>query len=331
VTREIAGTAWGFRAVQGAVAAPPQLRSGRMQADLRRLALGTALSSTLLVASLLLVSPARALDECGPLAPTVTCTATSGVGNPYPDGIEYSPPGDFTLIVDPTVVIDTTGSGMNGISIPDPGDPLPNGDIVVDTAPGSSITADSSGVYVAIDTGSITIANDAEITAGDEALSAITNGDSSNVSVNNSGGLDATYGIYTHTYGSGSNTAVANSGDINTSYVGILTLAHGDNNDITISNGGAIAAEGAPRAAGIVADTYADDGDISITNSGDITAGYAGIVSYAGGSGSDNAVENSGNILSDVYGIAAIPLGMTATSVSTIAEISLPAASVSIL
>ena len=149
-----------------------------MRADLRRLALGTALTSTLIVAGLMSVSPARAADECGPLAPTVTCTSTSGVGNPYPDGIEYSPPGDFTLIVDPTVVIDTTGSGMNGISIPDPGDALPNGDIVVDIAPGSSITADGSGVYVAIDTGSITIANDAEITAGDEALSAITNGDS---------------------------------------------------------------------------------------------------------------------------------------------------------
>ena len=124
-----------------------------MQADLRRLALGTALTSTLIVASLLSVSLARAAEECGPLAPTVTCTSTSGVGNPYPDGIEYSPAGDFTLIVDPTVVIDTTGSGMNGISIPDFGDPLPNGDIVVDTAPGSSITADGSGVYVAVETG----------------------------------------------------------------------------------------------------------------------------------------------------------------------------------
>ena len=150
MTRKIVGTARDSYAVQEVRQRPLNGEAAGCK-PISGLALGTALTSTLIVASLLSVSLARAAEECGPLAPTVTCTSTSGVGNPYPDGIEYSPAGDFTLIVDPTVVIDTTGSGMNGISIPDFGDPLPNGDIVVDTAPGSSITADGSGVYVAVE------------------------------------------------------------------------------------------------------------------------------------------------------------------------------------
>ena len=304
-----------------------------MQADLRRLALGTALTSTLIVASLLSVSLARAAEECGPLAPTVTCTSTSGVGNPYPDGIEYSPAGDFTLIVDPTVVIDTTGSGMNGISIPDFGDPLPNGDIVVDTAPGSSITADGSGVYVAVESGSITIANDAEITAGDFGIEAKTYGSNSGIQIDNDGYITA---------------ALNDPSDPPSGADGIYAFTEGTNSPISIKNAGNIEVSGAfvpasPNNAasagvydGIYAVSVGGDSPITVINSGDITTAFGEAIDIrtyggtapvpippdqpvpdnlkVGPANSPVTIINHGNIYSDDDGIEICTAGLRNTN-----------------
>jgi autotransporter family porin len=263
------------------------------QADRASLLVSTALASTLVIGTLF--APTHALAQ------TTTCTGGPGPG----------PTPILEATTAPIICVNTDDRTSNGTS--------PDAINLSTTGNANYITLYNSGILTAVDDGIdtsttgnnsfITIENVGAITAGDDGISATTNGDSSSINITNSGFLDATFGIYTHTYGSNSAATVTNSGDINASYVGILALADGNNNDVTVTNTGDIVAQGAPRAAGIVVDTYADDGDITITNSGDITADYAGIVSYAGGSGSDNQVENSGNIFSGVYGIAAITVG----------------------
>ena len=209
--------------------------------DRKSLALSSALSSTF-VLSLLLASPAYAADECGPLAASVTCTSTSGVGNPYPDGIEYSPPNDFSLFVDATAIIDTTGSGSSGVTITDTGNGLPDGDLFVGLEEGASVTADRDGISVYADTGSITIDNDATMEAGGYGIVAVTYGGDSDVSIANNGSINAlSSGISIFTYGSTSDITIVNDGDIEAvDNIGIGSFTGGDAANIEIINSGAI-------------------------------------------------------------------------------------------
>jgi hypothetical protein len=78
-------------------------------------------ASALASSSLGISGPALALNECGALDPatgSVTCTATTGTGNPYPDGISYArplDPGDLTvnLAKDVTVSLQTVGTAVS--------------------------------------------------------------------------------------------------------------------------------------------------------------------------------------------------------------------------
>jgi fibronectin-binding autotransporter adhesin len=84
-----------------------------------RLRLGTGLSGAM--AALLLLAPGAALasDECGPVSGTITCPTT---GNPFSGGITYTlptsgPVEDLTLVLNPGVAIDTSGTDHNGITV----------------------------------------------------------------------------------------------------------------------------------------------------------------------------------------------------------------------
>lgn len=283
--------------------------------DRQTLLLSTALTSTLVLTSFLTASPTNAAGECGPLAATVTCTSTTGVGNPYPDGIEYSPAGDLTLVVDPTVVIDTTSSGFNGVSIPNPGDAVPNGDIVVTAAVGASITADNNGIS-AITSGAasnITVNNDARIQAGNFGITAEVY-NSGNISITNAqNGVIESFDAGINVLNNNGNISVVNSGSITTTitdyYAGAIEArSSGANNNITITNlsTGVIRAQGS---IGIYATNVSDGATINITNQGTINSfGYnsGGIVAFAGNG--SIVVDNSGSITTAntyVQGIAA--------------------------
>lgn len=85
-----------------------------------KLRLGTGLSGAM--AALLLLAPGTALaaDDCGtPVAGVITCPST---GNPFSGGITYSlpvgdPVQDLTLVLNPGVAIDTSGSPNSGITV----------------------------------------------------------------------------------------------------------------------------------------------------------------------------------------------------------------------
>ena len=103
--------------------------SGRFHLFRRRLLSGVTMKrrkSWLLAASALASSslgisgPVLAANECGALdaSGSVTCTSTTGTGNPYPDGISYARPlnpGDLTvnLAKDVTVSLQTVGTAVS--------------------------------------------------------------------------------------------------------------------------------------------------------------------------------------------------------------------------
>ena len=273
------------------------------------LLLSTALTSTLFLSSVLVAPPAKAADECGPLAALITCTASTGIGNPYPDGIEYSPAAGLTLIIDPTVVVDTTASGANGISIPNSGDALPNGAIVVNTASGASITAGASALFLYAGTGPITVDNRATLVANDFAILAVTQGDDSDVVIRNSANLTAVLNpaspfanaLSAFTYGAGSDITIVNSGSIDASAdataVALSGFTYGGTIDIT--NSGTLQA----GRLGIAATTVGDGDGIVIANSGDIAAGGSGIATRTYGAASDTTVTNTGDITAGLNGI----------------------------
>ena len=76
-------------------------------------------ASALASSSLGISGPALAANECGALdaSGSVTCTAITGTGNPYPDGITYFRPlpGDLTvnLANDVTVNLQTMGTAVS--------------------------------------------------------------------------------------------------------------------------------------------------------------------------------------------------------------------------
>ena len=126
-------------------------------------------ASALASSSLGVSGPALAANECGALDPSgsVTCTSTTGPGNPYPNGIVYGPPppGPATQLhvtLDPGVNVTLTGPGI-GVALNNFGNSVPvllsaNGATInVTQVPTSS--GGNRGLYVE------TQANDAIITA----------------------------------------------------------------------------------------------------------------------------------------------------------------------
>lgn len=283
--------------VQALTRRSPELDRSRTAHNL--LLLSTALTSTLVLSSVLVAPPAKAADECGPLAASISCTASTGIGNPYPNGIAYDPLGSFTLIVDPTVVIDTTGSGFNGISIPTPGNPLPNGDIIVNVATGASITADKYGVSVYVDSGSVTIDNGAAIDAGYGGILAVNYGAAGAITITNSGAINAAYStLFTFSTGDFSTVSITNTGALNAGTNGIGVIAAGNAVSVKIDNEGAIQA----GFVGAGATTDGANSGITITNRGAIAADSFGIATRTFGAGSDATVVNSGDIAAGVHG-----------------------------
>lgn len=258
------------------------------------LLLASALGCTLSI--FVTATPAAALptagNECGPVtvngaAGSVTCNATSGTGNTYPNGITYTAtqPVDLTVVLQGgttgavNVIASGTGVTVNGYA---------DHAATVTTYAGAKVTGAADGIDVhAYGTGLASINNAATVTAVDRGLWA--HNQTGDASVVNTGAITIGTGAANYAIGivagnANGTATVTNSGAITvntgaTYAYGVATAANGAQ---TINNnaGGAISVTGAGFTVGL--QTYATGGTTTTTinNADAITATSTG----AGGS-----------------------------------------------
>lgn len=252
----------------------PRLTSANRHA----LLLGTALASTLLIATVSVPTPAAAL---------VTCAGDVGTG-PAPidrdgvnDDIRCVNNEDRDGTIASPDAIRLTGSSVAG--------------------QGGYIYLNSQGVLTPY--------------AGGKGIIAYTYNGAQRVDIKNSGDINATTrGIVAFTQGSNSPLIITNYGAIAgpNAYGGIFGAARGSDSDLTITNHGDIALG---SGIGISANTYAARSDIVVTNSGAVSGGRFGILTRTFAGNSTTTIGNTGNIQAnsdpaggnfDAYGIQAL-------------------------
>jgi Autotransporter beta-domain/Autochaperone Domain Type 1 len=282
----------------GAQAPQPQVR---LRAPSRHaLLLGTALASTLLLATLAAPTPAHAVVACPP-------------GTfPPPGPITLNPAGDSVNCVnvydrnnagDPVIDLLTIGAGQF-ISLNNSGDLTSPDDrgiraysqganSPVDVFNTGDIDSYRSSIYAKTKFGALEVFNAGHITTeylGIQAATGNAGGPNSPLTLTNTGDIDQNVG-----------TAISAS-------------TYQAQSELTLVNSGALT--GATY--GITARTFADDSPIGVTNSGDIRtfddpANFnfraTGISTYAGGANSPTTITNSGSLWSvssyAAYGISA--------------------------
>ena len=263
--------------VQPSVGARTSLRRNSLSAR-TGLMLGTALGCSIAI----LASPAAALDECGPKAggtPDVVCTAVSGVGNPYPTGINYVGAGeDLTILIQGDVAV--VAPLVDGVRA----DSAVGYDVDVTLYSGATIDSNQDGVFVrAYGAGAnATVTSDADIIAGQRGI--LVFAQDGVATVINSGDIYVD-GVAANLYSNGI-VAVAN-------YGGVVVNNSGDLTVVTSDNVGR----------GIYA--YGYQADVNVINTGDITVtndfgASTGI--YAGASGAEPVIIYSSGII-DVAGV----------------------------
>ena len=232
-------------------------------ADRRALLLGTALASTLLLATVTAPAPARAVPCVQPASP-----------NPISD----------TAIAAPITCVNTVART---------GDAVDPDAIRLDTSTVGGtdryITLDNTGRLTSYPTG--------------HGIYASTGSDGSYIDITNMGIIEtARTGIlaYTSANGDDSPITINNSGNIfGTGYNGVRARARGENGDITIVNSGDVTFLDT-TGTGIYARTYDDDSRITVFNSGALSGIQYGIFARTGDVGGDNSsitIINSGDII----------------------------------
>jgi uncharacterized protein with beta-barrel porin domain len=272
----------------------------------------TALATGVLAGVLLGADPAFAAGECGvssPTSGTVTCTSTTGTGNPYANGIAYTPSADLTLILDPTVVVnnsqstvDSVGPVQYGVAVPTPAIPFSQGNlgtgapdfaVTIMLQQGASVTTSglrAPAVYGATNTTTLTINNAGSVNASGNGSTAIrTFSQAGTISITN-----AATGM------------ISTTGDRS---AGISAQLVSGSGNITIDNAGTIVT-GGPAASNFSHGVYArrnTAGTITITNSGSITTksdtGNDG-VQVQGGTAGTISITNSGTIATQGLNLA---------------------------
>jgi outer membrane autotransporter protein len=275
----------------------PSVRSRRLKALNRSCAFG-ALALACAAAPQL----AFAQDECGaPTGSTVTCTSA---GNPYPNGITYiAPPQDLTIVLDPDVMVDTSGTfGIGVLAVTDP-----THSITISGDTGASIfTSDpgSFGVLAGTTAGDATVNMSNITTTGDaaDAIFVATDTGTANVSTGTA-----------YTYGDGARgvSVYTGTGTINAS--GFTIVTNGDdaagfnlnsqNGDVNLTLargifGGTVLTYGA-GSTGIYA-TAGGAGNVSITGNGPNGFGPSAVVTQGDGATGVQAQAQGGNVLVDL-------------------------------
>jgi Autotransporter beta-domain/Autochaperone Domain Type 1 len=286
----------------GRQAAPQGLQPrSRLRAPSRHaLLLGTALASTLLLATLAAPTQAHAVVACPPGA------------FPPPGPITLNPAGDSVNCVnvydrnnagDPVIDLLTIGAGQfisldNGGDLTSPNDRgiraySQGANSPVDVFNTGDIDSYRSGIYAKTKFGALEVFNAGHITTeylGIQAATGNAGGPNSPLTLTNTGDIDQNVG-----------TAISAS-------------TYQAQSELTLVNSGALT--GATY--GITARTFADDSPIGVTNSGDIQtfddpANFnfraTGISTYAGGANSPTTITNNGSLWSissyAAYGISA--------------------------
>lgn len=284
-----------------AVRAPLALRARFISATRPSLMLGTALGCSI---AIMAGAPGTAWagDECGDdIGGTITCTATSGVGNPYPNGIGYVGDAgeDITVVLSgaPGSAVNVDSGGFNGVTVINVGGydadlVIESGATVVSTANGVRARgyATGSDAYV-YNAGSVTGGTRGEFASASNASATVINTGSVAV-IGASNGQGVAIGVQANSYGVLGVSTVSNTG---------LVTVTGASNDITrgleagatagtasIYNAGAVdvsaVAGGSLIGVGVFSGTYAGvtttvDGTIDLFTAG---TGYAyGIYAHA--------------------------------------------------
>jgi hypothetical protein len=290
--------------VQPPVGARTSLRRNSFLSARTGLMLGTALGCSIAI----LASPAAALDECGANVggnPDAVCTAVSGVGNPYPTGINYNglPGEDLTILIMGDVAVvapavdgvrafgaagfDTDVTLYSGATIDTNEDGVfavasgAGGDAFVDSA--ADINAGQRGILAFAADGYATIYNSGDIYVDGASAAAYSDGlvavaNFGGVLVNNSGGITVNandvsdFGIYA--YGYQASATVINTGDITVTNAvgtgtGIYANASGVAEPVIVYSSGIIDVYSAGEAQGV---EVSSDFTADVSVFGDITA-----------------------------------------------------------
>jgi hypothetical protein len=297
-----------------ALRAPPRGQSS--------LLVSTALATGVLARVFLGAGPAYADGECGVASPasgTVTCTSATGTGNPYANGIAYSPAADLTLVLDPTVVVNNTqtttagtGPSQFGVSVPRPKPPtfaIPDFNATITIDAGASVTTSGGtapGVYGATATKTLTINNAGMVTATGSGSSAIVGYSSSgSIVINNTGSASSAAGTTSTIRGfvnSGTGTLkITNSGSVVSgttggAYTYGISAQTNSTGAITITNAalGTITTKGDQGSYGIAVESSntATNPTTVINNYGSITT--QGLHSNAFNGNGNHGIEVSG-------------------------------------
>jgi hypothetical protein len=305
--------------------------SNRLRAKSRHaLLLGTALVSTLLIATATAPAPASAQVTCPP-------------GTfPPPGPITLNPAGDSVNCVNvfnrnnagaPVIDLVTFGAGQF-ITLNNSGDLTSPDDrgiraysqglnSPVDVFNTGDIDSSRVGIYAKARFGALDVFNYGHITgvyAGIQAATGTGGGPNSPLSIVNTGDIDLQQGtaISASTYQAQSELSVVNSGALTGGRIGLSALTAGADSRLTIHNSGAIRSVNKPanfdfRTFGISGYTASTDSPIHIVNSGDILATAAGSKAYGGyaygiaaeaegGDSSPVTIRNSGNVRAKVNG-----------------------------
>jgi hypothetical protein len=245
---------------------------------------------------------ALAQDECGAATgPTVTCTSAN---NPYPNGITYvAPPQDLTIVLNPDVAVDTTGSlniGVLGLTVG-------NTALTINGGTGASITTGDPGAFgilAATTYGNLAVNTSSVITNGTAADGIFATSSTGTVNVN--AGT-----TYANGAGARGISAYTNSGAIGVS--GFTTVTTGANAagfnlqsdtgniNVTLARGifgGTVLTYG-DASPGISATTGAN-GDISIVGNGPGGFGPSAVITNGAGSTGVLAQAAAGNVLIDL-------------------------------
>jgi len=336
--------------VAGRQAAPQVLHPHLRCVTRHSLLLGTALASTLLLATMTAPTPAHAVVTCPP-------------GTfPPPGPITLNPAGDSVNCVNifdrnnaaaPVIDLQTYGAGRfislnNSENLTSPDDRgiraySHNPNSPVDVFNTGDIDSFRTGIYAKVRYGALNVFNAGHITTeylGIQAATGTGGGPNSPLSLINTGDIDLQQGtaISANTYQAQSELSVVNSGALTGANYAIFASTGADDSPLSVTNSGDLRTTSDPanfnfRSYGIGADIGGANSPLTIHNSGDIlaTANSAqfatayGIRVYASNTANSAiSIVNSGNIhtkassgaYSASFGINVISLGNSPTTIN---------------
>jgi outer membrane autotransporter protein len=249
---------------------------------------GTALATTLILATLVAPMPALAVACTQPPPPG----AISDTETTFITCINTDARADASQVI----VLSTSTNPGSYIDLANSGALTSSGGIGIN-------------VQTAADDSPVTIVNAGTINAGQLGIFTATVYTNSDISITNTADIVAQAGvaIQAQAIGTYSDIAIVNSGDLTTAGSiarSIFVQAMGDHDSVAIDNTGSIMATATGNAGGIYAYAAGADSQLAITNRGDVSAtssagNATAIFARSGTGGSDIAISNYGELVAN--------------------------------